>query len=56
MMVFPEAKWCFPDQISAVQTAELDQPLNKHQSGNKRTFKVVISKISVDLFGDTDGR
>lgn len=56
MMVFPEAKWCFPDQISAVQTAELDQTLNKHQSGNKRTFKVVISKISVDLFGDTDGR
>lgn len=55
MMVFPEAKWCFPDQISAVQTAELDQTLNKHQSGNKRTFKVVISKISVDLFGDTDG-
>lgn len=49
MMVFPEAKWCFPDQISAVQTAELDQTLDKHQSGNKRTFKVVISKISMSI-------
>ena len=52
--------WCSPEpngvsqnKLGAVQTSELDQTLNEHQSGNKRTFKVVISEVSMSICLET---